>query len=133
MFSYYVPMWLADYASHSSKNDVNENSHQFEQRTNFMDVSNRKALHDVFDVSGCFKGDHVSYYALLAVKETSEGDNTANEKENISDVVSSNYTVCMSTDKNKSTRSFCESIDEENVVCLSSKLSLCTLNCDLFD
>ena len=106
-------MWLTDYGRHASKTEGNENSHELEEITNFMDVSNRKALHDVFDVSSCLKSDHVTYYALLAAKETTKKEPKSDSS---SDLLYSNYTVCMSTYEQRDAPMCCESIREDKSV-----------------
>ena len=76
---------------------MDTNSRDIDSRTNFLDVSNKQAMLDAFDISHCFKSDHINYYVLLANKQSNGTDDMADGP----DGTSYHHKICISITKKR--------------------------------
>ena len=125
-------MWMSEYGYQQQEGETTPESHMVESTTNFLDVSNKRAMLDAFDVSHCFKSDHIKYYVLLANKKS----NGTFQNRDDDDDKTYHHEICISAKPmgGKPTKPVCSYLesDTQNVVsCLyffvAAKLSVAIL------
>ena len=74
-------MWMSEYGYKHEEGQVDTNSRDIDSRTTFLDVSDKQAMLDAFDISHCFKSDYTNYCVLLANKQSNGTDDIADSPE----------------------------------------------------